>query len=85
ALDVRADFETEDEARFTYHGGGEYFVTEGVPVRLGYARDELNRTQFWSTGLGLLGTGAGIDLAYRHEMGGRGGRLLSATVRVVVN
>ncbi len=86
AVDVRADFASvKDQTRLTYHGGAELFVTEGLPIRAGFERDQLNHASYWSAGFGLVDTGGGLDFAYRHELGSEQSRLFLATIRVVMN
>ncbi len=76
AADLRADF-TGSSARFAYHGGLEYILGGAFPLRAGYSRDNILSTQYVSGGLGFFGKGGGIDVAYRHEIGGADGRLLA--------
>ncbi len=76
AADVRADF-TGSSPRFAYHGGLEYILGGAFPLRAGYSRDNILSTQYVSGGLGFFGKGGGIDVAYRHEIGGADGRLLA--------
>lgn len=85
AFDMRADFASRNTTRLTYQGGAEFFITERIPIRAGFERDQLNRTSYWSAGFGLNDTGGGLDFAYRHELGGGQSRLFLATIRVVVN
>lgn len=87
ALDVRADFETAEEALFTYSAGAEYLLGQSIPVRVGYTRDDLRDTSQLGVGLGLLTQeGGGMDLSYRHDFGGNGerGRVLALTIKLQV-
>jgi hypothetical protein len=85
AADVRADFETEDSATFTYNGGLELVLGQSFPVRAGYTWDGFTRSSQLGVGLGLMTQGGGIDLAYRHDFGGEGGRLVALTFKLQVH
>jgi hypothetical protein len=80
AADLRADF-TGPSARFAYHGGLEYILGGSIPLRAGYSRDNIISTEYVSAGVGFFGKGGGIDLAYRHEIGGADGRLVALALR----
>lgn len=83
AGDVRADFTTNDRNTFTYNGGVEYIVGQVLPVRAGYSYDGFLRTSQLSTGVGFMTeSGGGLDLGYRHDLGGPKGRMLALTLRV---
>jgi hypothetical protein len=81
AADARADF-NGPSVRFAYHGGIEYVVGGSIPVRAGYERDNIIGADYVSGGLGFAGRGGGIDVAYRHEIGGREGRLFALTLHL---
>ncbi|MCP3058179.1 hypothetical protein LXT21_05315 [Myxococcus sp. K38C18041901] len=86
AGDVRADFETDDKTTLTYAGGAEYLLGMQVPIRAGYSYDGFTRTSRVSTGLGFMTEqGGGLDIAYRHELGGEKSRMLALTIRLQVN
>ncbi|NMO19467.1 hypothetical protein HPC49_26865 [Pyxidicoccus fallax] len=83
AGDVRADFTTNDENTYTYNGGLEYLFGQVLPVRAGYSYDGFKRTSQLSTGIGFMTeSGGGLDLGYRHDLGGPKGRLLALTLRL---
>jgi opacity protein-like surface antigen len=83
AADVRGDFVTDGKNTFTYAAGLEYLVGQVLPVRLGYTYDGFQRISQLSTGLGFITEGGGgLDLAYRHDLGGEKGRLLALTFRM---
>ena len=83
-FDLRADF-NQATARFAFAGGLEWLIAETVPVRLGYQYDGIAGHQYLSFGLGYFSNGNGVDLAYRHELGGGAGRLLCLTLKLQVN
>ncbi len=83
ALDVRADFGIAESVQLAYSAGLEYILGQ-FPVRAGFSLDTITQTQHLSAGLGLLVEGGGIDVGYRHELGGLEGRLLSVTFKVMV-
>ncbi|MDX2015048.1 MAG: hypothetical protein SFW67_32945 [Myxococcaceae bacterium] len=80
-FDLRADF-NGPQARFAYHGGLEWLIAMTVPVRLGYQYDGIMNHHYVSGGVGWFVQGSGIDLAYRHELGGAEGRMLALTVKL---
>ncbi len=83
AADVRADFTTNDENTYTYNGGVEYLFGQVLPVRAGYSYDGFKRTSQLSTGIGFMTeSGGGLDIGYRHDLGGPKGRLLALTLRL---
>jgi opacity protein-like surface antigen len=83
AADVRADFESQDKNVFTYAAGAEYIVGRVLPVRVGYTYDGFKEISQLSTGLGFITeSGGGLDLAYRHDLGGPKGRFLALTLRL---
>lgn len=84
AFDVRADFQDEEAPQLSYGAGLEYVTGNAFPVRGGYSYSAVTRTHFLSGGLGLITEGGGMDLAYRHELGGAGSRMLALTIKVQV-
>lgn len=80
-FDLRADF-NQAVPRFAYHGGVEWLVAMSVPLRIGYQYDGIMNHQYLSGGIGWFSQGSGIDLSYRHELGGAEGRLISVTVKI---
>lgn len=83
AADVRADFTTNDRTTLTYAGGLEYITAQVLPLRAGYTYNGFTRASQLSAGVGFLTEGGGgIDLAYRHDLGGDKGRLLALTVKL---
>lgn len=83
AADVRADFETDNRSTYTYSGGVEYITGQVLPLRAGYTYDGFTKASRLSAGVGFLTEGGGgIDLGYRHDLGGEKGRLLVLTVKL---
>jgi opacity protein-like surface antigen len=83
--DVRADFESRDKTVFTYSAGLEYILGQAFPLRLGYTYDGFQEASQLGFGLGFMTeTGGGIDLGYRHDLGGERGRLLALTIKLQV-
>jgi hypothetical protein len=80
-FDLRADF-NQASPRFAYQGGLEWLIAMTVPVRLGYQYDGIMNHQYLSAGIGWFTEGSGVDLAYRHEIGGAEGRLIALTVKL---
>jgi opacity protein-like surface antigen len=85
AADVRADFESQDKRILTYSAGVEYILGQVLPVRLGYTYDGFSKASQLGMGLGFMTeSGGGIDLGYRHDLGGDKGRLLALTIKLQV-
>lgn len=85
AADVRADFQTREESVFTYSGGLEYLLGQVIPVRLGYTYDGFHEASQLGVGVGFMTQeGGGIDLGYRHDLGGEKGRVLAITLKMQV-
>lgn len=83
--DVRGDYESRDKAVYTYNGGLEYILGQSLPVRMGYSYDGFKQTSQLGVGLGFLtGEGGGIDIGYRHDLGGPKGRLLALSIKLQV-
>jgi hypothetical protein len=83
-IDVRADFGIAETVALAYSAGLEYIIAGQVPVRGGYSLDTISHTQHVSLGVGWMNEQGGIDVAYRHEIGGLDGRLISVTFKVLV-
>lgn len=81
SFDLRMDF-NQPQARLAYHGGVEWLIGQTFPIRLGYQFDGISNHQYVSGGIGWFVQGSGIDFAYRHELGGQEGRLLSLTLKL---
>jgi hypothetical protein len=84
AFDLTADF-NQPKARFAYHGGLEWLIASLVPLRAGFEYDGIAGHRYLSFGTGYFSSGSGIDIAYRHELGGAGGRMLSLSLKLQVN
>jgi opacity protein-like surface antigen len=85
AADVRADFESQARRVLTYSAGAEYILGQALPVRLGYTYDGFQKASQLGVGLGFMTEGGGgIDLGYRHDLGGQKGRLLALTIKMQV-
>lgn len=81
AFDLRMDF-NQPAPRFAYHGGLEWLIAEAFPVRLGYQYDGIMNHQYFSGSIGWFSQGSGVDVAYRHELGGQEGRMVSLTLKL---
>lgn len=80
-FDLRADF-NQPTPRFAFHGGLEWLIAMTVPVRVGYQHDNIMNHRYISGGIGFFSQGSGVDFAYRHEIGGAEGRLVSLTLKL---
>lgn len=81
AVDVRFDF-NQQTPRYAVHAGLEWLIAQVVPIRAGYEWDGIMGHQYISGGLGYFSSGSGVDLAYRHELGGAGGKMISLTIKL---
>jgi len=86
AFDLRMDFNQIVGGvmipRLAYHGGVEWLIAQAFPIRIGYQFDNIQNHQYISAGVGWVSEGSGIDFAYRHELGGTEGRMLSLTLKM---
>lgn len=81
SFDARFDF-NQPQVRFALSGGLEWLIAQVFPLRLGYQYDGIMGHQYLSGGLGYFNQGSGVDVAYRHELGGQNGRMLSLTLKL---
>ncbi len=83
AVDVRMDF-NELNPRLAVHAGIEWLIAQSFPIRIGYQWDGIANPNhhYISGGIGWFYEGSGIDFAYRHEIGGLEGRLISLTLKL---
>lgn len=85
AFDLRMEFPAvggQVVPRLAYHGGLEWLIAQALPIRIGYQYDGIANHQYISAGVGWFSEGSGIDFAYRHELGGTEGRLISLTLKL---
>ena len=80
-FEMRMDFNAP-YGRFAFAGGVEYIAAEMIPLRAGFVWDGISNVKYLSFGTGFFVEGSGVDIAYRHEIGGFGGRLLALTVKM---
>ncbi len=80
--DVKMDFLETTTPHFAYSLGGEFIAGESFPLRAGFMIDTITDNRYISFGAGYLSQGSGIDLAYRHELGGKNGRMLALTLKI---
>ena len=70
------------QPRFAYQGGLEWLAGMSFPLRLGYTYDGIGNHQYVGGGIGYFSEGSGLDLSYRHELGGDQGQLIALTVKL---
>jgi hypothetical protein len=68
--------------RFAWATGVEWIAGDVVPIRAGFDWDNITGTRYLSAGVGFTVSGSGVDVAYRHELGGYNGRLIAVTLRL---
>jgi len=81
AFDLRMDF-NQVNPRLAYHAGIEWLIANSFPLRVGYQYDGIMNHQYLSGGIGWFSDGSGVDLSYRHELGGQEGKLVSLTLKL---
>lgn len=81
SFDLRMDF-NQPQARLAYHAGIEWLIAQTFPIRIGYQYDGIANHQYLGGGIGWFSEGSGIDFAYRHELGGQQGQMLSLTLKL---
>lgn len=83
-LELRADF-NQPKPRFVFSGGLEWLISNTFPVRFGYSNNQITNNQHLGFGIGYFNEGSGVDLSYRHEIGGTEGKMLALTIKVQFN
>ena len=82
AADLRGDFGVPGKSlALAFNAGGEYIFSNAFPVRLGYSLDKITNRQDLSAGAGFIVDNMGVDVAYRHELGGIHGHMVALTLR----
>jgi hypothetical protein len=71
SAEARSDFPSaEAPLKPIFSGGAEFLAGGAFPLRAGYTFDSAALAHFVSGGLGVYGDEGGVDVAYRHELGG---------------
>lgn len=81
AVDVRMDF-NQPNPRIAVHAGIEWLISNTFPIRLGYQFDGIANHHYIGGGIGWFSEGSGVDLGYRHEIGGQEGKMISLTLKL---
>jgi hypothetical protein len=66
--DSNVDFSTYAGPRARYMAGGEYFVAERIPLRLGYRYDDGTRSHAVSFGVGYVDRKWSVELGVRRDV-----------------
>lgn len=82
AFDLHMDFNDPAKARFSFHGGVEWLISQTFPIRLGYQYDGIFNHHYIGGGIGWFSDGSGVDLSYRHEIGNQDGRMIALTLKL---
>jgi hypothetical protein len=81
-FEMRADFNTRTP-KYSWGGGAEFIAGELIPLRAGFVYDQIaGNAKYLSFGTGFFYQGSGVDIAYRHELGGFNGRLIALTIKL---
>ena len=80
---MRADFETNASTTLTYSGGLQLVLGQSVPLR-GLHLEWFHPLLGAGRGHRPADAGGGLDLAYHHDFGGEGGRLVALTLKLQV-
>jgi hypothetical protein len=79
------DTASRDAFSFAVHAGGEYLVLPFLALRAGYIEDRIRMDRSLSGGLGLFffPPGVGLDVSYRHQLGGElPERMVALTLKI---
>ncbi|MCI0569993.1 MAG: hypothetical protein L0Y66_04515 [Myxococcaceae bacterium] len=81
AVDLRAQ-PGRAVSPYSVAAGAEFIAGQLFPLRAGWSMDMDTGVHAVSGGLGVMVQGGGVDVGYRHELGGLGGRTLAVTLRM---
>jgi hypothetical protein len=85
-FDWRGDQERRGKLTNAFAAGGELLVSDMVPVRAGWLKDDTRGASWWSAGLGLVSaTGVAIDLTYRQGIDHRDDRTLAVGLKLFLH
>jgi hypothetical protein len=80
-----ADLDRAGATRHRWAGGLEYLLARMVPLRAGWAKDELLDTQWWSAGAGIVTRSVALDLGYRQSLDAPSAKTLAVSLRFFPN
>jgi hypothetical protein len=81
--DWRADLDRAEQTKNRYGVGAEVLLGGMVPLRAGWARDELLDTSWWSIGAGIVTRGGvALDVGYRQSLDAASARTIAASLKV---
>jgi hypothetical protein len=80
--DLKMDFQGTSTPQFAYSLGAEFIAGQTLPLRAGFLIDTITQNRYLCMGAGFLSEGSGVDIAYRHEIGGANGRMLALTLKM---
>jgi hypothetical protein len=81
--DWRADLDRAEETKNRYGVGAEVLLGGLVPLRAGWARDEVIDTSWWSLGAGIVtGGGVALDVGYRQSLDSTSARTIAASLKL---
>jgi hypothetical protein len=81
--DWRADLDRAEETKNRYGVGAEVLLGGLVPLRAGWARDELIDTSWWSLGAGIVTRGGiALDVGYRQSLDSTSARTIAASMKL---
>lgn len=86
AFDWRGDQERRGKLTSAWAAGGELLVSDVVPVRAGWLKDDTRGASWWSAGLGLVSTsGVALDVSYRQGIDHPDDRTVAAAVKLFLH
>ena len=81
--DWRADFDRRGKTTNRWAAGAEVLLARLVPLRVGWMKDEVLDTQWWSAGVGLVTqSGVALDVGYRQSFDDPSARTIAATLKL---
>ncbi|WP_242345530.1 hypothetical protein [Anaeromyxobacter terrae] len=81
--DWRADLDRAETTKNRYGVGAEVLLGGLVPLRAGWARDEVIDTSWWSLGAGIVTRGGvALDVGYRQSLDATSARTIAASLKL---
>jgi hypothetical protein len=82
AAEWYANFDTPQGTLHRYSAGAEYLLAKLFAVRAGYAYDEIQDSQRWSAGFGLVTGSVALEAGYQQDVSYPQARTMSFSLRV---
>lgn len=83
-VDVVVDFTSHDEVNEEIHAGGELFVANMIPIRVGYIYDVYFEINSVTAGLGYVDPSFAVDVGFQREVRTDGRWILAFGLRIFI-